>query len=80
MSWTEDARIQSGLTERCFELSGNHGPVPGVYWAPKGAKPAALVLLGHGGTRHKIGTLLLTSLRPNRALYPQDGGVYLWAQ
>jgi len=53
MSWTEDARIQSGLTERCFELSGIHGPVPGVYWAPKGAKPAALVLLGHGGTRHK---------------------------
>ena len=57
MSWTSDFETQSALAERSFKLAGENGPIPGVYWQPAGLAetqtPEAVVLLGHGGTRHK---------------------------
>ncbi|GAA2322900.1 hypothetical protein GCM10010149_90120 [Nonomuraea roseoviolacea subsp. roseoviolacea] len=39
-----------GVTERSFTF----GEIPGVLWAPDGAEPGALVLIGHGGGQHKL--------------------------
>jgi pimeloyl-ACP methyl ester carboxylesterase len=45
--------VAHGMTERDFTV----GDVPGVLWSPPGAESvrAPLVLLGHGGGRHKKG-------------------------
>lgn len=54
MVWTSTAASAGPqVTERSFELQGNNGKVPGVYWEPATDAKNALVLLGHGGTRHK---------------------------
>ena len=43
-----------GVTERLFDLTVGGERIPGVVWAPEGAKgPRPLVLMGHGGTQHK---------------------------
>jgi dienelactone hydrolase len=43
-----------GVTERGFELEVSGERVPGIIWAPEGAKgPRPLLLVGHGGTQHK---------------------------
>lgn len=45
---------EMGVTERGFVLQVNGERVPGIVWAPKGAKgPRPVVLMGHGGTQHK---------------------------
>lgn len=54
MAWISKAKpASSGVIERSFELQGNNGKIPGVYWEPTSSVNNALVLLGHGGTRHK---------------------------
>ncbi|HXH21507.1 MAG TPA: dienelactone hydrolase family protein [Dehalococcoidia bacterium] len=43
-----------GVTERGFEIEVAGERVPGIIWAPEGAKgPRPLLLQGHGGTQHK---------------------------
>lgn len=51
---------EMGVTERAFELEVDGERVPGIIWAPEGAKgPRPLLLMGHGGTQHKrIDTML----------------------
>jgi len=53
MVWTSEASTSARLTERSFELNGDNGKVPGVYWTPADSAGKALVLLGHGGGTHK---------------------------
>jgi pimeloyl-ACP methyl ester carboxylesterase len=53
MQFTSEA-TESGVTERGFDLEVNGERVPGIIWAPDGAKGLRPVLLmGHGGTQHK---------------------------
>lgn len=45
---------EMGVTERDFEIEVDGEKVPGVLWAPEGAKgPRPLLLQGHGGTQNK---------------------------
>lgn len=47
-------RSENGVTERLFELTVAGERVPGVLWAPEGAKgPRPLICMGHGGSQHK---------------------------
>ena len=49
-----DIRTVDGVTRRSFSVSVGGEEVPGVIWAPEGAKgPRPLVLMGHGGSQHK---------------------------
>ncbi|MFE7524312.1 hypothetical protein ACFU7Y_01130 [Kitasatospora sp. NPDC057542] len=50
-----------GVTQRRFTLDG----VPGVLWQPDGSALGGrpLVLLGHGGGRHKLGPGLVARAR-----------------
>jgi dienelactone hydrolase len=49
-----DERTEAGVTRRSFELTVAGETVPGVIWAPEGARgPRPLVLMGHGGSQHK---------------------------
>ena len=52
-------KTEDGVTERLFDLTVDGERVPGVLWAPEGAKgERPLILMGHGGSQHKkIGTL-----------------------
>jgi dienelactone hydrolase len=53
MKIIEESSAQ-GVSERSFELEVAAERVPGVLWAPAGAKTARpLVLLGHGGGQNK---------------------------
>ena len=53
MHFTQE-RTEDGVTRRSFELTVEGERVPGVIWAPEGAKgPRPLVLMGHGGSQHK---------------------------
>lgn len=46
---------EDGVTERLFDLTVADEAVPAVVWAPTNAKgPRPLVLLGHGGSQHKM--------------------------
>lgn len=46
---------ENGVTERHFELTVTGELVPGVIWAPEGARgPRPLLLIGHGGSQHKL--------------------------
>ncbi|EFL02332.1 conserved hypothetical protein [Streptomyces sp. SPB78] len=50
MRFLSSATAQDGVREQVFSV----GEVPGVLWTPEGADgPRPLVLLGHGGGRHK---------------------------
>jgi dienelactone hydrolase len=54
-----DERSEDGVTRREFSLSVNGERVPGVVWAPEGARGRRpLVLMGHGGGQHKKFTSL----------------------
>jgi dienelactone hydrolase len=59
MSTFTRERSENGVTERLFDLTVAGERVPGVLWAPDGARgPRPLILMGHGGSQHKkIGTL-----------------------
>ncbi|HEY3800392.1 MAG TPA: hypothetical protein VGL58_18735 [Caulobacteraceae bacterium] len=47
-------RNEEGVTRTSFEIEVAGETVPGVVWAPEGAKgPRPLVLMGHGGSQHK---------------------------
>src|SRR5580698_1280798 len=49
-----DERVEDGVARRSFSLEVAGETVPGVIWAPEGAKgPRPLVLMGHGGSQHK---------------------------
>jgi pimeloyl-ACP methyl ester carboxylesterase len=45
---------EMGVSERGFTIDVDGETVPGLIWAPEGAKgPRPLVLMGHGGTQNK---------------------------
>ena len=58
MEFTRE-RTADGVTERLFDLIVAGDRVPAVIWTPEGARgPRPLVLMGHGGSKHKkIGSL-----------------------
>ena len=58
-------RTEDGVTERLFDLTVAGDAVPGVVWAPEGARgPRPLVLMGHGGSQHKkVATLAARARR-----------------
>ena len=80
MKFTSET-TEMGVTERGFdiEVSGEH--VPGIIWAPEGAKgPRPLLLVGHGGTaaqarrgraRRGAGTWPSTSATPSSPSTPR---------
>ncbi len=51
---------ERGVAERRFDLEVEKQVVPGIIWAPEGARGTRpLLLVGHGGTQHKrIDTIL----------------------
>jgi pimeloyl-ACP methyl ester carboxylesterase len=59
MSWNGKDTDADDIDERGFTLSGDNGPVPGLYWTPPGGSDR-LVLLGHGGTTHKKAPYIVT--------------------
>ncbi len=53
MKFTSET-TEMGVTERGFDIEVSGERVPGIIWAPEGAKgPRPLLLVGHGGTQHK---------------------------
>ncbi|MGW4568385.1 alpha/beta hydrolase [Streptomyces sp. NPDC004561] len=53
MRFTSQAS-SDGVTETLFTLTFTFGEIPGVLWTPDGAVgPRPLILMGHGGGRHK---------------------------
>jgi len=56
--------IERGVAERRFDLTVGGERIPGIIWAPEGAKGARpLVLFGHGGTQQKRVENILGSAR-----------------
>ena len=55
MRWVGEARSESAMTERGFEVQVAGRKVPGVLWCPRNGLPGPrpLVLVGHGATHHK---------------------------
>ncbi|AIY42442.1 hypothetical protein LT85_3284 [Collimonas arenae] len=46
---------EDGVTERLFDLTVAGALVPGVLWTPEAAAgPRPLLLIGHGGSQHKL--------------------------
>lgn len=63
MKFTQE-KSEDGVTERHFELTVAGERVPGVIWAPEGARgPRPLLLIGHGGGQHKLFAPLAASAR-----------------
>jgi len=64
-----DERAEDGVTRREFQLTVAGDVVPGVIWAPEGARgPRPLLMMGHGGGQHKkISTLASRARRYARA-------------
>ena len=55
MRWGDQDSDSKGVRERFFELDCEGRRIPGVLWTPTGAAgPRPLILLGHGGTLHKL--------------------------
>jgi pimeloyl-ACP methyl ester carboxylesterase len=69
MDFTRE-RTEGGVTERLFDLTVAGESVPGVIWAPEGARgPRPLVLMGHGGSQHKkVNTLAARARRYAKAM------------
>ena len=54
IAWTDVASdIEATATTRDFRVQHDQGEVPGALWLPADAPPKALILVGHGGSRHK---------------------------
>jgi dienelactone hydrolase len=53
LEWVGDGDTTRGVAERGFRVSRGTRTIPGLLWIPEGARPKALVLLGHGGAGHK---------------------------
>jgi fermentation-respiration switch protein FrsA (DUF1100 family) len=51
--WTNVASDTGTATTRDFLIQYDGGEVPGALWLPANAPPKALILVGHGGSRHK---------------------------
>ena len=51
--WTDVVSDAGSATTRDFLSRHDGGEVPGALWLPVGARPKALILVGHGGSRHK---------------------------
>ncbi len=51
--WTDVESDTGTATTRDFLIQHNSGEVPGALWQPANAFPKALILVGHGGSRHK---------------------------
>ncbi len=63
IAWiTED--VERGVRERRFDLTVDDHVVPGLIWTPSGTSgPRPVVLIGHGGTRHKRAEYVLALAR-----------------
>lgn len=64
MDFLGDPEISHGVVERRFDVTGDHGIVPGLLWTPDdatGTRP--LVLVGHGGTANKRTPYVLSLAR-----------------
>jgi dienelactone hydrolase len=60
MKWIGEREVGEAFTTQEFELSCEGRRVPGLFWAPSGAAPRALALLGHGASTHKRAPYLAT--------------------
>ena len=52
-TWTEEAADAAGAATRDFTVVHADGSAPGALWLPASGSPTALILYGHGGSRHK---------------------------
>jgi hypothetical protein len=51
--WTDVVSDTGSALTRDFLSRHDGGEVPGALWLPADARPKALILVGHGGSRHK---------------------------
>ena len=61
--WMNVASDTGAATTRDFLLHHNEGCVPGAVWLPVDVPPKALILVGHGGSRHKRELTTLTFIK-----------------
>jgi dienelactone hydrolase len=60
IGWTDVAPDTGAAPTRDFLLRHEKGDVPGALWLPAAGAPKALILVGHGGSRHKRAPTTLT--------------------
>lgn len=60
INWFERAPDTGSPPTRDFFLRHAEGEVPGALWLPAKESPKALILVGHGGSRHKRESTKLT--------------------
>ena len=53
IQWTDVLSDTGTAPTRDFLTCRDGGEVPGALWLPAGGRPKALILVGHGGSRHK---------------------------
>lgn len=55
LNWLGAPSEDNSVVERRFEVIRDGAAIPGVLWTPaERTGPGPLVLLGHGGTQHKV--------------------------
>jgi len=60
IAWTDLPPDTGTAITRDFRLTHAGGTVPGALWLPASGTPKALLLVGHGGSRHKRAPTTLT--------------------
>jgi dienelactone hydrolase len=60
ITWTDLPPDTGAAPTRDFMLRHRDGSVPGALWLPAAGAPKALLLVGHGGSRHKRAPTTLT--------------------
>ena len=60
IDWADVAPDTGAAPTRDFRLHHAGGEVPGALWLPASGTPKALLLVGHGGSRHKRAPTTLT--------------------
>ncbi len=58
-----EAIVERGVREQRFDVNCQGRRVPGLLWTSESGGPAALVLLGHGGSLHKRADYILSTAR-----------------
>ncbi len=59
LEWIDEGINEAGVQERQFVIKEGRSPIPGIMWTPQLVEnPLPLVLFGHGGSGHALGSRL----------------------